>query len=139
MSCIQPSDVEEKKLLAPVSWYAPTCDGVSSTSGDRLQVYSTARGRMQGGSSFQRMSSLSAKGTLIGGEVFGSLPKAMSMEQRQSVKENVGLSPSLSHLGSLKASLPAVRFKLSPDGSYYRSAYKGSAGNTYRIGQKARC
>ena len=66
-------------------------------------------GGVQGGSSFQRVSSMSGRGNLIGGEVFGSLPKAMSMEQRQSVKDTVGMSPTLSQLGSLRASLPPVR------------------------------
>lgn len=51
---------------------------------------------------------ISTKSNLIGGEVFGSLPRGMSMEQRQSVRDSVGMSASLSQLGSL----PAVRFPL---------------------------
>jgi hypothetical protein len=41
----------------------------------------------------------------MSGDVYGSLPKAMTLSERQSVKNSVGMSPSLSQLGSF----PPVR------------------------------
>lgn len=119
MSCIPQSDVEEKKFLAPVSWYAlmlchklcglqhlvNRCVETAVSLSQCWCTHVTLTGAMQGGSSFHRVSSMSGRHNLIGGDFIGSLPKAMTMEQRQSVKDSVGLSPSLSQLGSL----PPVR------------------------------
>jgi hypothetical protein len=56
---------------------------------------------MQGLSSMPRTVSISERHSLIGGEIIGSLPAGMTMEERRSIRDSVPMSPSLSLLGSL--------------------------------------